>query len=461
MQDKETSSKTAIPAHQDAERIAKRMARVGLCSRREAESWIEEGRVSVNGRILKSPAHNVGPKDKILVDGKPIPDAEPTRAWLYHKPRGLVTSHSDPEGRRTVFEALDEDMPRVISVGRLDINTEGLLILTNDGGLARILELPSTGWMRRYRVRAFGTLSEANIKAMEKGMVVDGVAYGPIEVKVDKGSGENIWLTLGLREGKNREIKKVLGAFDLKVSRLIRISYGPFMLGDLKEGEAREIRPKVLKDQLGERLIRDAHLHFPDTREAGLINSRPRKSAQSSSAEEKPRPNRGKQRASMAKSDGKPDARRAREATSDRPKFSTRDKPRQERGDKPRSDKPRSDRPRSDAPKSDRPRSDRPHSDRPRSDRPFSDRPRSDKPRSDKPRQERGDKPRSDKPRSDWSKSDKPRSDKPRSDKPRGYSPRGQKPRFGDGGKDGGRGPRPPSQGGREQRPGGNRRGGR
>jgi 23S rRNA pseudouridine2605 synthase len=236
------------------ERIAKRMARAGLCSRRDAERWIEEGRVRVNGKRLETPACVVGPDDKIVVDGKVLQDAQATRLFLYHKPIGLVTSHRDEKGRATVFEQLPAALPRVVSVGRLDLNTEGLLLLTNDGELARYLELPSTGWSRKYRVRVHGRVDEEQLKGLKKGITVDGVHYKSIEAEIDKGSGEkkgaNTWLTIILREGKNREIRKVMEALGLSVNRLIRISYGPFQLGELPVQGIEEIRPRILKEQI-------------------------------------------------------------------------------------------------------------------------------------------------------------------------------------------------------------------
>lgn len=244
------------------ERIAKVLARAGLCSRRDAERWIADGRVSVNGKVLSSPAINVRPTDRISVDGEPLPERERTRLWLYNKPRGLVTTARDPEGRPTVFASLPPGLPRVVAVGRLDINSEGLLLLTNDGGLARILELPSTGWLRRYRVRAHGTIDQATLDGLRDGVSVDGVLYGAVEATIDRVQGSNVWLTIGLREGKNREVRRVLGHLGLATNRLIRISYGPFQLGELPERDVKEIRGRVLRDQLGPSLAREAGVDF-------------------------------------------------------------------------------------------------------------------------------------------------------------------------------------------------------
>lgn len=244
------------------ERVAKVIARAGLASRRDAERMIAEGRVAVNGRVLTTPAVTVGAGDRVEVDGQPIPTRERTRLWLFHKPKGLVTTNRDPEGRKTIFSALPPDMPRVLTIGRLDINTEGLLLLTNDGGLARVLELPSTGWLRRYRVRAHGSVEPAALDALRHGVTIDGMVYGGVEAAIDRQQGSNIWLTVGLREGKNREVKRVLEHLGLAVNRLIRISYGPFQIGDLAPGEVREVRGRVLRDQLGERLAALAGTDF-------------------------------------------------------------------------------------------------------------------------------------------------------------------------------------------------------
>jgi len=244
------------------ERISKIMARAGVASRRDVERMIMEGRVSLNGVKLDTPVVNATLSDKIEVDGMPIRGAERTRLWLYHKPAGLVTTNSDPEGRPTVFDNLPSELPRVLSIGRLDINTEGLLLLTNDGGLSRVLELPTTGWLRRYRVRAHGEVDQAALDKLKEGIAVDGVLYGAIDATLDREQGHNVWITMGLREGKNREIKNVLGALGLEVNRLIRVSYGPFQLGDLAEGKVLEVRGRMLRDQLGPRLIEQAGANF-------------------------------------------------------------------------------------------------------------------------------------------------------------------------------------------------------
>jgi 23S rRNA pseudouridine2605 synthase len=234
-----------------SERIAKRLARAGLCSRREAERWIAAGRVKVDGAVLTSPARDVDDGNRIEIDGKPLPAAEASRLWRYHKPAGLVTTHRDEGGRPTVFEHLPPGLPRVISVGRLDLNSEGLLLLTNDGGLARALELPSRGWLRRYRVRVHGAVTPEQLATLGRGIRIDGIAYGPIEAVLDRVQGANAWLTISLHEGKNREIRKVLAHFELEVTRLIRIAHGPFQLGDLPRGAVAEVPRRVLKDQLG------------------------------------------------------------------------------------------------------------------------------------------------------------------------------------------------------------------
>ncbi len=233
------------------DRIAKVLSRAGIASRREAERMIEAGRVAVNGHRIDSPALNVTATDRIAVDGKEIAEPERPRLWLYHKPSGLVTTAADEKGRKTVFDALPEDMPRVMSVGRLDLNSEGLLLLTNDGGLKRQLELPSTGWLRKYRVRVKGAPSEALLNRLRRGITAEGESFQPMEVAFDRQQGANAWLTVGIREGKNREIRRAFAVIGVSVNRLLRVSYGPFRLNDLKPGAVEEIKPKILRDQLG------------------------------------------------------------------------------------------------------------------------------------------------------------------------------------------------------------------
>jgi len=235
----------------DKERIAKVIARAGLASRREAEAMILAGRVVLNGTKLDTPAMTVGADDKIVVDGKPLPQAASTRLWRYHKPKGLVTTTSDEKGRKTIFDALPEDLPRLMTVGRLDLNSEGLLLLTNDGGLKRKLELPATGWLRRYRVRVFGKPSENALDKLRAGIEVDGERFRGMDVKLDKSEGSNAWLTVGLREGKNREVRRAFSAVGYDVNRLLRVSYGPFQLGDLPRGEVELVPGKIMRDQLG------------------------------------------------------------------------------------------------------------------------------------------------------------------------------------------------------------------
>ncbi len=269
---------TPAPEVREGQRIAKVMARAGLCSRRDAEAWIAAGRVTVNGKVLGSPAYNVSEADDVRVDGQRLAQRERTRLFLFHKPRGLVTTARDPEGRATIFDALPPDLPRVVAVGRLDINTEGLLLLTNDGGLARVLELPASGWLRRYRVRAHGRVDQAKLDSLSDGVTVEGIDYAGIEARLDREQGSNVWITMGLREGKNREIKKVLEHLGLAVNRLIRVSFGPFELGDLAEGEVAEVRTRVLRDQLGAKLARDSRRRFrrPDRRARRRAHTRRR-----------------------------------------------------------------------------------------------------------------------------------------------------------------------------------------
>ena len=275
---RERAPRPALVEREDgAQRIAKVIARAGLCSRRDAEVWIEAGRVVVNGETLASPAFNVKPGDQILVDGQPLAEKERTRLFLFNKPRGYVTTDRDPEGRPTIFEAMPEGLPRLVTVGRLDINTEGLLLLTNDGGLARILELPATGWLRRYRVRAKGTTDQAVLDSLRAGVTVEGIEYRGVEAKLDREQGSNIWLTVGLREGKNREVKRVLEHIGLEVNRLIRISFGPFQLGELADGAVEEVPTRILRDQLGPTLAEEAGVDLDGPIAPAERSERPRR----------------------------------------------------------------------------------------------------------------------------------------------------------------------------------------
>jgi len=242
----------AQPTIAQPERIAKIMARAGLCSRRDAERWIAEGRVAVDGTVLISPAFTVTAQNEVRVDGRKLAEPERARLWRFHKPAGLVTTHRDERGRPTVFGALPAGLPRLVSVGRLDLNSEGLLLLTNDGALARHLELPATGWVRRYKVRVHGFVDPTRLAALARGIAVDGIAYGPIRVQIDRQQGSNAWVTLSLQEGKNREVRRVLEHLGYPVTRLIRLAYGPFQLGHLAKGAIEEVLKKVLREQLGQ-----------------------------------------------------------------------------------------------------------------------------------------------------------------------------------------------------------------
>jgi 23S rRNA pseudouridine2605 synthase len=255
-----TSQSPAAPAA-GGERVAKALARAGVASRREVERYIAEGRVSLNGRTLDTPAVKIEPGDVLKVDGQPVAAAEPTRVWRYHKPMGLVTSNKDPQGRPTVFDALPKGLPRVISVGRLDLNSEGLLLLTNDGGLARALELPANALVRQYRARAYGRATQEMLDRLKDGITVEGVEYGPIQARLDKvqrkdgyteGSSANCWISVSLKEGRNREVRRVLEALGLKVNRLVRLAYGPFALTTLPLGALEEVGPRVIREQLAQ-----------------------------------------------------------------------------------------------------------------------------------------------------------------------------------------------------------------
>jgi 23S rRNA pseudouridine2605 synthase len=333
------------PSGIPGERIAKVMARAGLASRREAESWIAAGRVAVNGAVINSPALNVTPSDRIAVDGQPLPRRERTRLFIYHKPRGLVTTHSDPEGRPTIFRALPKALPRLISVGRLDINTEGLLLLTNDGGLARVLELPATGWLRRYRVRALGRVTQESLDRLRGGITVDGMRYGPIEASLDREQGANVWLTIGIREGKNREVRKVLETLDLQVNRLIRVAFGPFQLGELAEGAVKEIESQALRAELGEKIVGEANADFDaplvERAEDKPARSRPSPSAPLRSAAPSPR-KRGEGGERQGREPGEGQYRRddKKELSSSR-NFKKRFQKRRDRSGGPRPSRPR------------------------------------------------------------------------------------------------------------------------
>jgi 23S rRNA pseudouridine2605 synthase len=291
------------------ERIAKAIARAGLASRRAAEQWIAAGRVAVNGSVIHSPALNVFGADRISVDGELLPVRERTRLFLYHKPRGLMTSHADPRGRPTIFQNLPEGLPRLISVGRLDFNTEGLLLLTNDGGLARVLELPQTGWLRRYRVRAHGSVTQKQLDGLRKGVTISGIQYREIEATIDRVQGSNMWLTFAIREGKNREVRNVLSHLGLTVTRLIRVSFGPFQLGELATGAVEEVQTRLLREQLGEHLVALAEADFSSP--IALPSSHPERDDHE---DERRRPKRfaGKTSASERTADKKPPSKRAR-----------------------------------------------------------------------------------------------------------------------------------------------------
>ncbi len=267
-------------------RIAKVIARAGICSRRDAERLIAERRVTLNGVIVESPAINVGETDMVCVDGKPVEASEPARLWRYHKTKGRITTRRDPQGRPTIFDALPQDLPRLISVGRLDFNTEGLLLLTNDGALSRHLELPSTGWVRRYRVRVHGRVDPKALAALANGITIDGVRYGPIEARLEREqTSANAWLSVALREGKNREIRRIMDHLGLKVTRLIRVSFGPFQLGDLPEGAIEEVKPRVLASQLGDTLAQSLGLKPAAAQARVAAKAQPRAAAATAPAQ--------------------------------------------------------------------------------------------------------------------------------------------------------------------------------
>jgi len=239
------------------ERIAKRLSRLGICSRREAERMIEAGRITVDGIVAMNPAVRIATNARLTVDGLPVKQAERIRLWRYHKPNGLICTNRDPLGRETIFDRLPRDLPRVITIGRLDLTSEGLLLLTNDGELSRRLEHPDTGWTRRYRVRVFGKPDFTRLAKLERGITLDGIRYGPIEARIERFQTTNAWLSIALREGKNREIRNVLNHLDLKVNRLIRISFGPFQLGSLASEAISEVSEKVIREQTGSKQVKN------------------------------------------------------------------------------------------------------------------------------------------------------------------------------------------------------------
>ncbi|HWJ89176.1 MAG TPA: pseudouridine synthase [Pelagibacterium sp.] len=419
------------PQSPSGERLAKVIARAGVCSRREAEAWITAGRISVNGSPVMTPAFNVIESDAIAVDGKSIARRQPTQLWLYHKPAGLMVTERDPEGRPTVFSEFEKlGLPRMLSIGRLDFNTEGLLLLTNDGGLKRTLELPATGWVRRYRVRAFGSVTQEQLDELSNGITVAGIEYGPIEAVLDSATGSNVWLTVGLREGKNREVRNVLGALGLDVNRLIRLSYGPFQLGDLPTGSVEKVKTRILQDQLGKRLAEAAGADFdpatddvgqpgqPRRRSPEQPESRPTERDRFGGLRKRPEFKRPERREAEPRTvhfdDGRPAQTfvpSGKPGRRDEPRFG--DRPGRDgfKGKRPEGDRPFRERSDRAEPRrfDDRPqrggegrgrfdKDDRPFSDRPRkpSDRPFGSGPRRDD-RGDRParftRPEDGDRP--------------------------------------------------------------------
>ena len=311
------------PKTTQGERIAKVIARAGIASRREAERLIETGRVTVNGEVITRAALNVTTADKVVVNGKPLDAPEPARLWLYHKPTGLVTTNRDEQGRPTIYDDLPEDMPRVMSVGRLDLNSEGLLLLTNDGAVKRQLELPSTGWLRKYRVRVNGRVTEPQLEPLRKGITADGEDFQPMIITLDRQIGANAWLTIGLREGKNREIRRAMEAVGLVVNRLIRVSYGPFQLGQLKPGAVEEIRRRVLRDQLGLDTKDDEDLDDGATKPRKLIVKRNKTRTPPSEADVfGERPARGSARPAPRASQGKAPQGKSFQGKSAEGKFS-------------------------------------------------------------------------------------------------------------------------------------------
>ena len=421
-----------VPA--SPERIAKVIARSGVASRRDAEKMILEGRVSVNGKRAVTPAINVMPSDRVTIDGRAIDAPQETRLWLYYKPLGLITSEKDEQGRRTIFDEMPEGMPRVLNIGRLDLNSEGLLLLTNDGGLKRRLELPETGWLRKYRVRVNGRPDSSAFDPLRAGITIDGENFQPMEIDLDRQQGANAWLTVGIREGKNREIRRAMTEIGLMVNRLIRVSYGPFRLNEMNPGDVVEIKKKMLRDQLGDRLLyglEDGRESRHERREASQAlrqsrydSSHPRHDGAPRDWSNRPeRPggkmigdDRGTDRGARPSGDRPHRAAEDKSAYGERPRRDYGDKPRGNYGDKPSyGDKPRGG-------FGDRPS----YGDKPRGN--FGDRPRPAY--DDKPARDEGER------KSRWSKSDRG-SERPQSNERPGYGdkPRGSygdKPAYGD-----------------------------
>lgn len=317
------------------ERVAKALARAGVASRRDVERLIEAGRVAINGKVLTTPAVKVGPGDILTVDGEVVNEAEPARLFRYHKPVGLVTTHKDPQGRPTVFEALPPGLPRLISVGRLDLNSEGLLLLTNDGGLARALERPDTAIVRRYRVRARGRITQERLDGLKDGITVEGVRYGSIEAKIDKAKegpqGANIWISVTLTEGKNREIRRVFLALGLHVSRLIRLSYGPFALGTLESGQIEEVGPRVIREQLGQYIAPE---NLPKGDRPQWVNKAAPSAGRRTGGESRPPPRVASMAAEPA-ADDKPAAKKAYKPGWAKPKVAAKPHPPKRKAPKP------------------------------------------------------------------------------------------------------------------------------
>lgn len=487
-----------------SERVAKVIARSGVASRRDAEKMILAGRVAVNGKKIASPAIDVAPSDRVTIDGQPIDAPQETRVWLYYKPLGLVTTEKDEQGRRTIFDEMPEGMPRVLNVGRLDLNSEGLLLLTNDGGLKRRLELPETGWLRKYRVRVNGRPMADTFDPLRRGITIEGEEFQPMEITLDRQQGANAWLTVGIREGKNREIRRAMAEIGLTVNRLIRISYGPFRLNDMNPGDVVEVKRKVLREQMGDRLllgVEDGRKSRTEREEAGRAARAERftkvdarrdggRPERDGDAERKgfgrqrdfgkpegegrftPRRDEGdrpfrpkreegergpkafdskpfgaKPRAAGFKSHRDDEGGGERRSFGDKKPYAPREGGREGGfGGKPFGGKPRAEGFRSDRPRDDRPRDDRPYGDRPRGDKPFAKRD-GDKPRGPRSEGGFGDRkpyaPRGDRPAGD--KPYAPRGDKPFGDKPRGDKPYGER---------GGAKPYAPRDGGKDGKPG-------